>query len=87
MSIFEIDLRSIIVLVNKIVATKKEHCWTVPPCTYQHWRPALNPSCTEMFYPGCWHFDNGATSKVDDVLIEQGGQFLKFFGGTILRHS
>ena len=21
-------------------------------------------------YPGCWHFDNGATSKIDDVLIE-----------------
>ena len=23
--------------------------------------------------PGCWHFDNGAESKNDDVLIDHGG--------------
>ena len=23
---------------------------------------------TEFVYPGCWHFDNGAASKIDDVL-------------------
>ena len=32
----------------------------------------LPPSCTEFVYPGCWHFDNCATSKIDDDLIEQG---------------
>ena len=31
------------------------------------------PSCTEFVNPGCWHFVNGATSKIDDVLIEHGG--------------
>ena len=53
----------------------------------QHWRPPFGPSCTEFLYPGCWHFDNdatskidnvmhfdnGATSKIDNVLIEHGG--------------
>ena len=29
--------------------------------------------CTEFVYPGCWHFDNGAASKIDDVLTEHGG--------------
>ena len=29
--------------------------------------------CTEFVYPQCWHFDNDATSKIDDVLIEHGG--------------
>ena len=23
-------------------------CWTVPPCSYLHGRPALGPSCTEI---------------------------------------
>ena len=36
-------------------------------------RPAFGPSCTEFVYPGCWHFDNGATSKIVDVLTELGG--------------
>ena len=31
------------------------------------------PSCTEFVYHECWHFDNGATSKLDDVLFEHGG--------------
>ena len=26
-----------------------------------------------MVYHGCWHFDNGATSKFDDVLLDHGG--------------
>ena len=26
----------------------------------------------EFVYPGCWHFDNGAISKFDDVLLEHG---------------
>ena len=28
---------------------------------------------TEFVYPKCWHFDNGASSKIDDVLAEDGG--------------
>ena len=43
--------------------------------------PALN---TEFVYPGCWHFDNGETSKFDDVLLEHGGTpplSLKVMGG------
>ena len=30
--------------------------------------PALN----KYVYPGCSHFDNGATSKIDDILFEDG---------------
>ena len=29
--------------------------------------------CTEFVYPECWHFDSGASSKIDDVLAEDGG--------------
>ena len=36
-------------------------------------RPAFGPSCTYFVYPGCLHFDNGETSKIDDVLTEHGG--------------
>ena len=36
---------------------------------------AFGPSCTELIYPGCWHFGNSATSKIDDVLTELGGLF------------
>ena len=36
-------------------------------------RPAFGPSCNEFVYPGCWHFDSGAKSKIDDVHIEHGG--------------
>ena len=32
----------------------------------------MGPSCNELVYPGCWHFDNGAASKIDNVLIEDG---------------
>ena len=50
----------------------------------------------EFVYPECWHFDNDATSRIDD---EHGGLLhvlplaaqLKLFyrqvGGTIVRHS
>ena len=71
-----------------------------PPCPCLHGRPTFGPSCTEFVYPGCWHFDNGATSKFDDVLLEHGGlphvlplavQMEFFLGrqvqGTILRCS
>ena len=51
----------------------KEQCWTVTPCPYPHRRPAIGPSCTEFVYPRCWHFDNVATSCMDDVLIEYVG--------------
>ena len=34
------------------------------------------PSCTEFVYSECWHFDNDATSKIDDVLTEHGGLLL-----------
>ena len=55
--------------------------------------------CTTFVYPGCGHFDKGATSKIDDVLIEHGGLLyvltltvhLDFFygqvGGTFLKLS
>ena len=52
----------------------KKYCETVPPCPCLHGRPTFGPSCTEFVYPGCWHFDNDATSKFDDVLLEHGGQ-------------
>ena len=37
------------------------------------YRSAFGSSCTEFVYPECWHFDNDATSKIDDVLTEHGG--------------
>ena len=40
---------------------------------HQHGRPAFGPSCTEFVYPECWHFDNDAASKIEDVLTEHGG--------------
>ena len=40
---------------------------------YLHGRPAFGLSCTEFVYPGCWHFNNSAKSKIDVVLNEQGG--------------
>ena len=60
---------------------------TVPPCPYLHGRTAFGPSCTVF---GCWRFDNGATSKFDDVLLVHGGLHhviplavhLHFFGWT-----
>ena len=35
---------------------------------------SFGSSCTEFVYHRCWHLDNGATSKIDDDLIEHGGQ-------------
>ena len=29
--------------------------------------------CRLSIHPGCWHFDNVALSKIDDVLTEHGG--------------
>ena len=57
----------------QITNRNSEQCRTVPPYSYPHGRPASGPSCTEFDYPGCLHFDNGATSKNDDVLTEHGG--------------
>ena len=31
----------------------------------------FGPFCTKFVYPGCWHFYNGATIKIDDFPIEQ----------------
>ena len=54
---------------------------------------------TKFYYPERWHFDNDATSKIDDVLTEHGGLIhvlplavhLIFFygqvGGTLLNLS
>ena len=36
-------------------------------------RPTYGPSCTELIYLEYWYFDNGETSKVDDVLLDHGG--------------
>ena len=60
---------------------------TVPPCLCLHGRPAFSPSFTEFVFPGCWQFDNVATSTFGDVLLEHGRQphvlpltvHLKFF--------
>ena len=49
----------------------KEQCWAVTPCPYPHCFPSIW-SCTELVYPGCWHLDNGAESRIDDVLLEHG---------------
>ena len=35
-------------------------------------KPVFGPSCTEFVFPECLHFDNDATSKNDDVLLEHG---------------
>ena len=48
-------------------------------------------SSTEFVYLECWHFDNDATSKIDDVLTEHGGLLhviplavhLSFFAGQV----
>ena len=34
----------------------------------------LPASCTKFVFPGCLHFDNGATCKINDVLTEHGGR-------------
>ena len=47
----------------------KEQSLTVEMRRYPHWRPECGPALN----PGCWHFDNGATSKIDEVLIEHSG--------------
>ena len=33
----------------------------------------FGPSFTEFVYPRYWHFDNGAASKFDDVILDHGG--------------
>ena len=33
----------------------------------------MGAACTEFADAGGWHFDNGAISKFDDVLLELGG--------------
>ena len=43
---------------------------------YLHGSPALGPSWTEFVVPGCWHFVNGETSQIDDVITEHGGPIL-----------
>ena len=45
----------------------KIQCWTV---TVGLLHNVLGPSCNDFVYPGCWHFDNSATSKIDDVITE-----------------
>ena len=42
-------------------------------CSYLYRRCAFGPSCTEFVYTECRHFDNGASSKIDEVLAEDGG--------------
>ena len=54
----------------------KEQCETVPPCPCLHGRPTFGPSCTEFVYPGCWDFDNGATSKFDANMTTTNYNFL-----------
>ena len=47
-------------------------CSTMTLSTWETYICIFGPSCTEFVYSGCWHFDNGATSKFDDVLLELG---------------
>ena len=47
-----------------------EQCWTVPARPYLHGRPALDRSFQNWIY---LHLDNGTTSNIDDVLIENCG--------------
>ena len=56
--------------LNTTCRLTKIQCWTVTQCSYLHGSTALGPSCNDFVYHGCWHFDNGATSKIDDVLTE-----------------
>ena len=46
------------------------------PCL--HGSPTVRPSCTKFVNPGCWHFDNGAIRKFDDVLLEPSPPFFFF---------
>ena len=36
-------------------------------------------ACIEFVYPGCWHLDNDATSRIDDALTEHGSPGSKGF--------
>ena len=68
-------------------------------CSYLHGIPRSGPSCTEFVYPECWHFNNDAKSKIDDVLTEHCGLlhvlplavhlniFYRQVGETIVKHS
>ena len=40
---------------------------------YLYWRRAFGPSCTVFVQPECLHSNNGALSKFDVVLAEDGG--------------
>ena len=57
----------------KVLLTYRLRSSVGPPYPCLHGRPTFGPSYTEFVYPGCWHFDNGAISKFDDVLLEHGG--------------
>ena len=43
-----------------------------PLCFYLYRRCAFGLSCTDFVCPECWNFDNGASCKIDDVLLEHG---------------
>ena len=65
----------------------KSYGSTVAPCPNPYLQE-FGPSCTEFVYPRFWHFDNGATSKIDDVPLEHGGipsccPLVIFLGGQV----
>ena len=45
----------------------------VSPCFFLHGSSVFGLFCTEFVYFECWHFDNDATSKIDDDLTEHSG--------------
>ena len=40
---------------------------------FSTWETCIWSFCTEFVYTESWHFDNDATYKIDDALIEHGG--------------
>ena len=60
-----------VVTITRPGVDKVKLCWTVPPCPGDH---LAYLRCTEFAYPRCWDLeDNGATRKIDDVLLEHDG--------------
>ena len=43
--------------------------------TWEYGRPAFGPSCYEFVYPGCWQFNNAATSKIDWPGLEKSKKY------------
>ena len=103
---------ALVALLSKIYWTCLSYTASVPDSTEKSYTKVMDCLLFNLVFvnmgdlhlvlhvsPRCWHFDNGATWKIDDVLIEHGGlphilplavPGIFFPGeaeGTILRHS